>query len=286
MGEFIRSARDLVTAAKSPASVILTPPVSSVLHWHAHAVSCLSCSGHTGMLYSGGEEGVLVLWQLSTGTKSFLPRLGAPAVSVVAADHIPLLCVSTLDNTFRLISASSMKEEWILRSPQLSIGGGDVGKEPSAGRYANIAISINPATCGVATNGYPGLLQFSNLSQAIAPTKTATVTSVSDSLEIVSYTRVSRIESAKHAIGRRKGLMHRMFTPTVTIFRFQSYNPPQASINDSFKSSKTPSVHMLATLDVTRGEDSEPESSLKIWSWENDSKDGPKYKLAMQVTAL
>jgi hypothetical protein len=48
------------------------------------SVVSMSLSGDGRYLYSGGEEGVLVVWQLATGFKDFVPRLGA-AITHVAA---------------------------------------------------------------------------------------------------------------------------------------------------------------------------------------------------------
>ncbi len=44
-------------------------------HWHAHEVKALYSSGK--MLYSGGEEGVVVLWHRGVDRKNFLPRFGS-----------------------------------------------------------------------------------------------------------------------------------------------------------------------------------------------------------------
>ena len=33
-------------------------------------------------MLSGGEEGVLVIWQLQSGRKEFVPRVGAPITSI------------------------------------------------------------------------------------------------------------------------------------------------------------------------------------------------------------
>jgi hypothetical protein len=52
------------------------------MHWHAQAVSCLSCTEDAGYLLSGGQEGVLVMWQLESGYRQFLPRLGGPIVAL------------------------------------------------------------------------------------------------------------------------------------------------------------------------------------------------------------
>ena len=53
--------------------------VLSTLHWHAHGVADLVFNSDGSYLVSGGEEAVLVIWQLQTGVKRFLPRLGTYA---------------------------------------------------------------------------------------------------------------------------------------------------------------------------------------------------------------
>lgn len=64
-------------------------PFKSVLTWHAQAVGDLAYSPSGSHLYSGGEEKVLVKWNLvgvHSGEKSFLPRLGSP-IKYVLVDH-------------------------------------------------------------------------------------------------------------------------------------------------------------------------------------------------------
>ncbi|KAF5385093.1 hypothetical protein D9615_001275 [Tricholomella constricta] len=57
---------------------------TTTLHWHAHAVSSLAFTSNGAYLLSGGEESVLVIWQLHTGKKEFVPRVGA-AINTVSA---------------------------------------------------------------------------------------------------------------------------------------------------------------------------------------------------------
>lgn len=59
---------------------------STLLHWHAHAVTSLAFTPNGAHLLSGGEEAVLVLWQLASRAKEFVPRLGAPISSIAVAD--------------------------------------------------------------------------------------------------------------------------------------------------------------------------------------------------------
>lgn len=58
---------------------------TTVLHWHAHAVGDLSFTPNGAYLLSGGEEAVLVVWQLHTGHKEFIPRIGAPIERVTVS---------------------------------------------------------------------------------------------------------------------------------------------------------------------------------------------------------
>ena len=55
---------------------------TTTMHWHAHAVSSIAFTANGSYLLSGGEESVLVIWQLQSGRKEFVPRLGSPIVNI------------------------------------------------------------------------------------------------------------------------------------------------------------------------------------------------------------
>jgi NET1-associated nuclear protein 1 (U3 small nucleolar RNA-associated protein 17) len=94
------------SAAKSPRVV------TSTMHWHAHAVACLAFSADGAVMLSGGEENVLVLWQLDTGHRTFLPRMGAPLCTIMVSPSSDYFAVTCEDNSVRLISAMSLEEVW------------------------------------------------------------------------------------------------------------------------------------------------------------------------------
>jgi NET1-associated nuclear protein 1 (U3 small nucleolar RNA-associated protein 17) len=78
------------TIAATAATVAAKPQVekrapTSTLHWHAHAVSALTFTLNGAYLLSGGEESVLVMWQIHSGKREFVPRVGAPIDSVVVS---------------------------------------------------------------------------------------------------------------------------------------------------------------------------------------------------------
>ncbi|KAL7285467.1 hypothetical protein ACG7TL_000564 [Trametes sanguinea] len=84
---------------------------TTTLHWHAHAVSSLAFTPNGAYLLSGGEEAVLVIWQLHTGKKEYVPRVGSPIV------HIALLnsggeeeyLLALADASFVFVRASTLK---------------------------------------------------------------------------------------------------------------------------------------------------------------------------------
>ena len=87
------------------------PPAASV-HWHAHAVGCLSFSTDGRYLLSGGEEAVLVLWDVQTSGRAYLPRLGGPLTGMSPCPDDPArYCLRQSDNTLRVVNIASMMIE-------------------------------------------------------------------------------------------------------------------------------------------------------------------------------
>ena len=82
------------------------------LHWHAHAVSSLTFTSNGAYLLSGGEEAVLVVWQLRTGRKEFVPRVGAPIRTVSLSNPVngdPEYLLGLADATYTFVNADSLK---------------------------------------------------------------------------------------------------------------------------------------------------------------------------------
>ncbi|XP_020595529.1 WD repeat-containing protein 75-like, partial [Phalaenopsis equestris] len=78
-------------------------------HWHANEVKFLYFSSDGAYLYSGGKEGVIVVWQLDTGKKKFKPRLGAPLITFTDSPDPHLSCLSCSDNQIHLVKMPTME---------------------------------------------------------------------------------------------------------------------------------------------------------------------------------
>ncbi|KAI6047929.1 WD40-repeat-containing domain protein [Pisolithus marmoratus] len=79
---------------------------TSAFHWHAHTVASIAFSTNGAYLLSGGEEAVLVIWQLHTGKREFVPRVGSPIKSVHPAEEYLL---ELADATHAFISSATLK---------------------------------------------------------------------------------------------------------------------------------------------------------------------------------
>jgi len=99
---------DLATQARGVEKKTQT----SAMHWHAHAVSALEFTGNGAYLLSGGEEAVLVIWQLHTGKKEFVPRVGSPINTISlgkAKSGAEEYLLGLADATYLFVNAASLK---------------------------------------------------------------------------------------------------------------------------------------------------------------------------------
>lgn len=69
-------------------------------------------------MLTGGVEGVLVIWQLSTNTKTYLPRLGSTILKLSASNTQIIMCLS--DNSVRLFNIINMNLIWNIKGFALS----------------------------------------------------------------------------------------------------------------------------------------------------------------------
>ncbi|KAL8230509.1 hypothetical protein R6Q57_000287 [Mikania cordata] len=78
-------------------------------HWHSSEVKVLCFSSDGAYLYTGGKEGVLVVWQVDTGKKTFIPRIGTPFLSFISSPDSSLSSISCADNRIHILKTTSMK---------------------------------------------------------------------------------------------------------------------------------------------------------------------------------
>lgn len=147
-------------------------------HWHAHAVECLSFSPDGKFLLSGGEEAVMVQWNLVKGTQSFMARLGGPLSRLSPSPSGVHVALSTKDNCVRLIKLYKFEEQWQLRGLSLT-------PTFDVANYAKLVrVQLDASSGHLVLNGHPGHLQFYDLDSDL----------IRQTIEVAAYNRVSRLE--------------------------------------------------------------------------------------------
>lgn len=109
-----------------------TLPSPRILHWHRDAVSAAKFSQDGNYLISGGKETVLVLWQLETGRKQFLPHLTSEIERIVVSPEGDKYAVQMGDNSIMVLSTSELKPVANFAGLQLASATHDVSRKAPA----------------------------------------------------------------------------------------------------------------------------------------------------------
>ncbi|KAF8458097.1 hypothetical protein BGX38DRAFT_1139073 [Terfezia claveryi] len=79
------------------------------LHWHRNVVGSVQFSKDGNYLISGGNETVLVLWQIDTGHKEFLPHLTSAIEHIVVSPSGTSYGIRLSDNSVMVLSTTELK---------------------------------------------------------------------------------------------------------------------------------------------------------------------------------
>ncbi|KAK3869573.1 hypothetical protein Pcinc_025126 [Petrolisthes cinctipes] len=128
-----------------------TTPTKMKLHWHHTYLPDLAFSSLGSYLYTGGEESVLVIWELVADNVCFVPRLGMPIKFVTADTKNSIVAVCQLDNAITIVKPSTSRVERVIQGFAMNV---DNPIPMPAG------IQYDSRTRTVVTNGRTGHVQF------------------------------------------------------------------------------------------------------------------------------
>ncbi|KAI0686656.1 WD40 repeat-like protein [Cytidiella melzeri] len=202
---------------------------TTTLHWHAHPVASIAFTANGAYLLSGGDEAVLVIWQLHTGRKEFVPRVGAPI------------------STVTLSTSNSNEEEYLLgladasfvfvRSGTLRLGKtiARVKLDPAISHDRSSTSSRVP----LAAHGISSTLILPSSHPSTLQLYSPTTSKLLSELEVSPSNRISRRDE-------------------------KALEPCRVEV-----SAISDSGEWLATLDTREGDHSfRGEVYLKLWSWD------------------
>nr|KAK5450684.1 NET1-associated nuclear protein 1 [Exophiala xenobiotica] len=144
--------------------------VGRKLHWHRTSVNTLKWSRDRNYLISGGDETVLVIWQLDTNQKQFLPHLSTSILGLTVSASGSSYALRLGDNSIMVLSTADLL-------PSTNINGlalGDIQHHrapvvlhPTAENRLFAAIPANPVTKGSLRGKSSTLLQSYDLESGL-----------------------------------------------------------------------------------------------------------------------
>ncbi|KAJ1719599.1 NET1-associated nuclear protein 1 [Coemansia erecta] len=157
------------------------------MHWHARRVNSVVFAGAHVML-SGGDEGVLVEWQLATGARTYLSSLGSEIAGIAVSPDASLYALTMRDNTVRVVAAGDRALVALVQGLKYAQPGPRTRQARRlAGGQLTSGLVVHPTTHALALGGVGQVQLFSH-------TRDRHVASI----EVAPYTRVGGTLSAPH----------------------------------------------------------------------------------------
>jgi NET1-associated nuclear protein 1 (U3 small nucleolar RNA-associated protein 17) len=196
-------------------------------------------------LLSGGEEAVLVMWQLDTGHRQFLPRLGAPITGIAVGPRGAQYALSCGDNAVRIIGAVSSKVERVVRGLQCAATATSFPTD----ELNTCGLAIDSRTGHVLVGGLPGSLQ---LYDSVRSRHVAEV-------PVVARQHVSRTESNNNSAQKSQT------RPSVRLTSWHTSGDWLSTVEGRFLKSSSNTNALLPVPGTTDGEESDELMVLKFW---------------------
>ncbi|KAJ5622029.1 hypothetical protein N7528_005261, partial [Penicillium herquei] len=112
------------------------------LHWHRGSVNTVRWSRDGNYVISGGNESVIVLWQLDTGRKQFLPHLSSPILNVTVSPQGTSYLVQMADNSIIVLSARELQPSATVTGLQITCEAGN--KESASRKPLSAVAALHP----------------------------------------------------------------------------------------------------------------------------------------------
>ncbi|KAJ7040451.1 quinon protein alcohol dehydrogenase-like superfamily [Mycena alexandri] len=152
---------------------------TTTMHWHAHPVASLAFTANGAYLLSGGEESVLVIWQLHTGKREFLPRIGSPiktiSVSKATTSGDEEYLLGLADATYAFVGAASLK---VTRSySRIKLDPTSVPNAPSTSKHSTAPLAVHSLTSTlILPSSHPAVSRREREDKPIEPCRIERVT--------------------------------------------------------------------------------------------------------------
>ncbi|CAD7079270.1 unnamed protein product [Hermetia illucens] len=129
-------------------------PQTCLYHWHHTPVTSIAFTKSGSGFYSGGQESVLVQWNMSRpDLKNFLPRMHAIIIHIAVGENNRKVAVCTADNGIQILDSQNKAKCMLQGFTYVYNDKTGLDKFP-------MGMKLNPRTNSLALNGRIGHIQF------------------------------------------------------------------------------------------------------------------------------
>ncbi|KAI5303854.1 hypothetical protein KEM56_007119 [Ascosphaera pollenicola] len=244
-------------------------------HWHRFGVKAVRWSRDGNYLISGGVENVLVLWQLDSGRKQFLPHLSSHICSLAVSPNGDAYAAKLADNSAMVLSTAELRPIANVTGLQLA----DVWREKRPSPSA--LHPLNPEHLLLAVASAPTLSSISSSPNSFLQTFDIR------SGRHISRQALTRTNVSVHATGPNGT---ELTTPNVTHLQMTSDGEWLATVDEWAQYKSDTSVCSPTILQS--GE--RREIFLKFWRWNESSRswdlntrvESPHFKINVGSTLI
>ncbi|KAI9682336.1 MAG: hypothetical protein M1817_000390 [Caeruleum heppii] len=260
-----------------PSNPTLTP---RQLHWHREGVRCVAWSLDGNYILSGGTEMVLVLWQLDTNKKQFLPHLSASIEDVVVSPSGAAYGMRLSDNSAIVLTTAELKPKTYIAGIQALAGLSNLPSGPSVHtvndervdtRLADYKVLCPP--CAIDPMKPHRLLLAVSSGQNGSASLDSSGSPYLQTFDYhlghhISRQALARTNATNLSIGPEQ---HKITEPMVQFLAISENGRWLASVDEWY-----PPLHSLRYLaleepDLIEAQHSRREVFLKFWSWNDDT---------------
>ena len=249
--------------------------IKRTIHWHSLPVKTLCYLGLSGSraapnLLSGGEEAVLVTWNIERGLHRpsyTLPRISKGCITHIATNMFALsnssssngmdIIVRCMDNTLQLIQGHNHSIKWKIQGLACS-NNECVDAVSSTKNKPSVLLQVDPRTQSpllTRMSGAPGFIHWYDFAS----------NQVVGELEVAPYNRISRKEAHHSAYPK----------PTVTHFVISNNGNDLITVDTMLTENRSIGKGCKVKSFVTTGDDLSEKMSLvtniKFWAWSRDT---------------
>ncbi|QYS97154.1 hypothetical protein H0G86_004387 [Trichoderma simmonsii] len=234
-------------------------------HWHRKAVHAVKWSRDGNYMISGGSENVLVLWQMDTAKKDFLPHLSGSVENIVVSTSGSSYVVHLDDNSTMVLSTAELKPTTYISGIQSAAAEASTPKDLLVQRVWSVADTVRRPIPAAINATEP-----SKLHVCVGNGRQATMTGEFSAPLLQSFDLETFTSISKQALARTQptdvNLTNKGYAieePVVTHIAFSADGKWLASVDDW-----TPTNRDVATVSGEVGDQflkERHESYLKFW---------------------